>query len=320
MNRYRLYFLGMLHVCAVLLALRCDVRAQIQEGRELVMLDRNSTIHEIHVNDMVATTITFPAPINFLAGFGMVTDPSEAKALAAAPVSVVQFENVQADTLVVRLLKVGEPIHATVRTGGNIFLLRIVPAEEAHLAVIVPPPGEQSAAVEVGPEALAADRIKFSTEELVGLLGRARQRKFLQSVNPSLYTGWEERNDLDLAVTRDGVTATIYEVQRWPEKDALVFRCWITNRSDSTFEFDPVDVRVRAAERSYPAQLVDCSGVVAAGQRVAMDVVLQGGPGGGRESVAIDNDFRIELPKEGRSPGTSAILFGDAGADMENYK
>ncbi len=303
-----------------LLSLAPNLRAQIQEGRELVMLNRNSTVHEIHVNGTVATTVTFPAAISFLAGFGMVNDPSEAKSLATAPVSVVQFENVQEDTLVLRLLKVGDPVHATVRTGGNIFLLKFVPAEEAHLAVIVPPPGEKSTAVEVGPQALAEDRIKFSSDELVGLLGRARQRKFLQTVNPSLYAGWEERNDLDLSVTRDGVTCSIYEIQRWPEKDALVFRCWVTNRSESSFEFDPVDVRVRAAERSYPSQLVDCSGVVEAGQRVAMDVVLQGGPGGGRESLAIDNDFRIELPKEGRTPGTSAILFGDAGVNLENFK
>lgn len=318
MNRSRF------HIASVLLGWLSlqpiDAGAQIREGRELVMLDRNSTIHEIHVNGNVATTITFPGEINFLSGFGLVEDPSVARGMASMPVSAVHFENVQDDTLVLRLLKVGEPIHATVRTGGHIFLLRIVPAEEAHLAVIVPPPGEKSAAVEVGPEALAQDRIKFSSEELVGMLGRARQRKFLQSVNPSLYTGWEERNELDLSVTRDGVTTTIYEVQRWPEKDALVFRCWITNQSGSSFEFDPVDVRVRAAERSYPAQLVDCSGVVEDGQRIAMDVVLQGGPGGGRESVAIDNDFRIELPKEGRSVGTSAILFGDAGVDMGNFK
>lgn len=292
--------------------------AQVQSGRELVMLNRNSSIHEIFINETVATTITFPEEINFLAGFGLVQDPAAAAAFGRTSISAVQYENVQEDTLVVRLLKAGDPVHATVRCRDNIFLLRFVAADEAYLAVVVPPPGERNAGTqEVSPAALARDRIKFSSEELVGVLGRARQRKFLQTVNPSLYTGWEERNGIELSTTRDGITCTIYEIQRWPAKDALVFRCWLTNQSGSAFEFDPVDVKIRAAERSYPAQLVDCSGEVEPGQRIAMDIVLQGGPGGERESLAISNDFRVDLPREGRTR-TSDILFGDA--RLDNYK
>ncbi|MCW0219649.1 MAG: hypothetical protein OJI67_15100, partial [Prosthecobacter sp.] len=80
------------------------------------------------------------------------------------------------------------------------------------------------------------------------------------------------------------------------------------------YELEPNGVKLRVVERSYHPQLVDCGGLVKPGQKIPLDIVLQGGPGGGRENLSIHQDFRIELPAPGRTQ-ISAALFGDATAD-----
>lgn len=288
--------------------------AQVIKGRELVMLNAADVVHEITINSAVATTVHFPEKITFLTGFGMVQDPNAAVSMGKEKVTVVQYDNSMADTLVVRMLKAGEPCHATVRTGRHLHLLRFIPGDSANLAVIVPPPESRNTTVETTPQDVVKARINFSSEELVGILSKAKNRKALQIHNPGLFSGWDERNGLNMATTSNNVTTTIYEIQRWQTKDATVFRCWVTNQGEAPFEFEPDGVRVRVGARTYPSQLVDCSGIVHPGQRIPLDVVLQGNVSGGREALSIHQDFRVELPGEGRGRA-SAALFGDATAD-----
>lgn len=289
--------------------------AQVMAGRELVQLNPSNLVHEIAINANIATTITFPEKISLLVGFGLVADPAAATALNLSKVAVIHYENVLADTLVVRLIKPGEPCHATVRTSRSLYLMKFVPSDEANLAVIISPPVQENAAVEVSPNEVVASRLKYDAEELVGMLSKARNRKALQPLNPALFVGWQERNGLEMTVSHQGVLATIYEIQRNPAKDLTIFRCWLTNGSDKTYEFEPNGVKIRVGERSYDVQLVDCSGLVEPGQKIPLDLVMQGGPGGTREALSIQQDFRLELPAPGRRPQIESTLFGDAVAD-----
>jgi hypothetical protein len=302
---------------AILCLLPQLLPAQVQEGRELVMLDPKQLVHEISINASVATTITFPDKITLLTGFGLVQDPSAAKAMEQNRVALVHYDNVLADTLVVRLIKPGEPCHATVRTARHLHLLRFVAADNANLAVVVPPPLEKNTAVQTTPEKVVENRLNYNTEELFGVLSKARNRKALQPINPGLFTGWQERNDLDMSVTNDGLTATIYEIQRQPEKDATVLRCWISNGRKTPYEFEPSAVKIRVGERSYSTQVVDSADIVRPGEKAPMDIILQGGPGGGREGLSINQDFRIELPEPGRRNLLLPELAGDADASYD---
>jgi hypothetical protein len=303
-------------ILAALSLLPTVLAAQVQEGRELVMLDPKQLVHEIAINTTVATTITFPDKVTLLTGFGLVQDPSAAKTMEQNRVALVHYDNVLADTLVVRLIKAGEPCHATVRTARHMHLLRFVSADQANLAVIVPPPLEQNNAVQTTAEKVVQKRINYNTEELFGVLSKAKNRKALQPINPGLFTGWQERNELDMSVTNAGLTATIYEIQRQPEKDATVFRCWISNASQKVYEFEPNSVKIRVGERSYSAQVVDSTDVVRPGEKAPMDIILQGGPGGGREGLSINQDFRVELPEPGRK---NLLLPELAGENESSY-
>lgn len=310
--------LARLLLASILWSALCSMSlAQVQSGRELVRLPATQTIHDIAINSSVATTITFPEKITLLTGYGLVTDPTAANQLSTGntPVAVVHYENVLSDTLVVRLIKPGEPCHATIRTARALYLMRFTPSEFANLAVIVPPPTPPTAAQEVGPEVVAQKRLKFSSDELVGMLGKARNRKALQPLNPGLYNGWQERNGLEMTSTKGQLFSTIYEIQRQPDKDVTVFRCWIANKGTDLFEYEPNAVKVRVGERSYDAQLVDAAPEVRAGQTIPLDLILQGGPGGTREGISINQDFRIELPEPGRRNIIDPTLFGDTVAE-----
>lgn len=304
------------HACMTLLLAWADAVpqafAQVQTGRELVKLDADQRLHDIAINQGVATTITFPDKITLLTGFGLVMDPNAAGQLATSKNAIIHYENVLGDTLIVRLIKPGEPCYATIRTTRSIYLMRFTPSDAANLAVIVPPPKPASAAVEVDTSKITDARLNFSSEELVGMLGKARNRKALQPLNPGLYAGWQERNGLEMTSTQDGISTTIHEIQRNPARDLMVFRCTISNDSTSRYVFEPGAVRVRVGERSYDAQLVDCASEVGAGQKVPLDLVLQGGPGGTREGLSINQDFRIELPAPGRRDQIDPSLFGDS--------
>lgn len=276
-------------------------QAQIQPGHELVRLDAKNLVHDVSINSTVATTITFPEKITLLTGFGLVKDPGSANQMGTSKIAVVHYENVLGDTLVVRLVKPGEPCHATIRTSKSIYLMRFTPASEAYLAVIVPPAVERTPVItEVTPEKIADNRIKYDAEELVGMLSKARNRKALQPLNPGLYNGWQERNSLDMTTSQKDMVSTIYEIQRNPAKDLTVFRCHVSNNGKDPFEFEPTGTHVRVGSRSYDAQLVDSPSTIAPGQRVSMDIVVQGGPGGSREGISINQDFRVELPGPGR--------------------
>ncbi|GEP42097.1 hypothetical protein [Brevifollis gellanilyticus] len=307
---------SLLLTCALLiLAALSPAHAQVQSGRELVRLNASQNLHEIAINTNVSTTVVFPEKITTLTGFGLVTQPQSAEQMGASKVCIVHYENSPADTLVVRLIKPGEACYATIRTARAFYMMRFTPSEAANLAVIVPPPAPTTASFQVEAQTIAQKRIKFSAEELVGMLGKARNRKALQPLNPGLYSGWQERNGLEMTSSQNGMISTIYEIQRNPDKDIMVFRCKVTNGSTSVYDFEPDAVKIRVGERSYDVQLADSGHTINAGGSILMDLVTQGGPGGNREALSINQDFRIEMPEPGRRDQIDPVLFGDSLAE-----
>lgn len=285
---------------------------QVLEGQELLVLDGGSGIQRISINASVATTVTFPAPINLVTGFGLV---GQMEALAnfdpKNTVSLVHFEQVGDDAIVVRLLREGTPCFLTVRSGGRIYLLQCDPAIEAHLAVAISEGNPDAGARPVGKKAIVKSKLVYQPMSLIGILKRAKQRPFLEKEDPSLYEGWEERNDIDLRSKCGDADVVVYAIQKWPEKDALVLRCVVQNNGGSQYLFDPRAVKVRVGSRVYPVQLCDASGAVAGFGTETMDLVLMGNVRGGRVHLAIENDFRVEL-----SPPTDQTMDP---AEREKY-
>ena len=291
--------------------------AQVPQGQEIVTLSGRESVHELTLSTQVATSITLPSEVTLVTGYGLVVDAARAqelidseavaaatlKQLAPKPVTIVHYAQAARDTLVFRAVRTGTPCYVTVRCGMRLFLFKFSVGEKANVAVMVSdkgPGGE--GVVELKKEQVLKQRINFTSTELISILSRAKGRGFLESVNPDLYEGWKQRRDLELASGDDSLKATITEIQQWPQKDALVFRCTLENKSTKEVRFKPGDVRVRAGDASYTVQLADSSGVVLPGKKTMLDLVLQGNEGGGKEHVSIENDFRLEVPVDHSPP------------------
>lgn len=290
------------------------VQAQVAPGQELVNLPPSGQMHELTLHSQVATSVTFPAEITLVSGYGMVLDADAAQDLIDAekmaitmsretviqPVTIVHYAEATPDTLVMRAVRKGTPCYLTVRCGSAMFLFKLEAGEQANLAVIVSDPASSktNTVKEIKQEQIVKSRTVFSAAELVGILSKARQREFLETVNPSIYEGWQQRRGVSLPSTHGDVTCTITEIQQWPLKDAVVLRSRLETKGGKVYRFKPVDTQVRVGNRSYAVQLADSSGVVEPGKPTQLDVVLQGNALGGKEHLSVQNDFRIELVED----------------------
>lgn len=299
------------------LVLSTPTRAQVAEGQEIVSLPSSQSMHQLTLNTQVATTVTFPADITLVTGYGMVLDSGAAEDLiesekaagqmsrdmAVLPVTIVHYAQASRDTLILRAVRRGTPCFLTVRCSAQIYLFKLVAGEQANLAVVMQDPAAQKVPVrEVKKQDIVASRTAYSSTELVGILSKARQRAFLETVNPSLYSGWQQRTGLAMTSEHGDLTTTITEVHQWQAKDAVVLRCRVANKAAKDLRFRPSDVKVRVGDRAYGVQLADSSGLVGAGKTTLLDVVLQGNESGGKEHLALQNDFRIEVAIDDSPP------------------
>lgn len=312
MIRVSAFFLGLL----MTLASAAGLHAQVAVGQEIVTLSSRESMHELTLNTQVATSITFPAEITLVTGYGLVLDAAHAqelvdselvahatlKDLAPQAVTIIHYAQASKDTLVMRAVRPGTPCFVTVRCGLRIFLFKCVAGDRANVAVVVADKGSDGGSVEVKKADILKERTAYSSTELLGILSRAKQREFLESVNPDLFDGWNQRRDLNLVSGLGDVSSIITEIQQWPQKDALVFRCRLENKGKRLFRFKPSDVKVRAGDASYGVQLADSSGVVKPGMATALDVVVQGNATGGKEHLSIKNDFRLEVAEDTGPP------------------
>jgi hypothetical protein len=300
------------------------LRAQeVAKGQELVTLSGRETMHDLTLNTQVATSVTFPSDITLVTGYGLVLDAARAqelvdaetmavatlKDLAPKPVTIIHYAQAAHDTLVMRAIRPGTPCYVSVRCGTKIYLFKCSAGDNANVAVIMADKVEgDGTAVEVKKADVLKDRIAFGSTELLAILSRAKQREFLETVNPDLFEGWQQRRDLSLASAEGEVHPVITEIQSWPQKDALVFRCRVENKGKEVFRFKPSDARIRVGDAVYGVQLADSSGVVQPGKATLLDVVLQGNAGGGREHLSIQNDFRLEVAADNSPPPPNDLL------------
>ena len=311
------------HALALALMASASVlHAQVAEGQELVSVPGDGSMHELTLNSQVATTLSFPDEINMITGYGLVMDAARAQELMDAekltaatsrdsliqPVTIVHYAKASPDTIVMRAVRKGTPCFMTVRCGVHIYLFRLVSGVQANLAVVVGEPGSNNPVREVKKKDVVDSRTAFNSSELLGILSKARQRDFLQTVNPDLYIGWRERKELALDSDAGDLKTIITEIQQWPQRDAIVLRCKVLNKSAREVRFNPGDVKVRMGERSYAVQLADSNGIVPPNKNTLLDVVIQGNEAGGKEHLSISNDFRMEVVESSTPQPPSDLL------------
>jgi len=318
-------FLMLLMLLAALYAgMASHAVAQVAEGQEMISVPGDGRVHDLTLNTQVVTTVTFPGTITLVSGYGLVLNATAAQELVDSekqsvvltretilqPVTIVHYAQASPDTLALRAVRKGTPCYLTVRCEASVFLFKLVAGEHANLAVTVADPAASvtNPVREVKVADVMKSRTAFSGAELVGILSKARQREFLQTVNPGIYAGWRERRGTAMVSLNGEVVSTITEVQQWPQKDALVLRARVENKGSKEFRFKPVDTKVRVGDRAYAVQLADGNGIVPPGGTSLLDVVLQGNATGGKEFLSIENEFGLEIAADTSPPPPNDLL------------
>ena len=266
------------------------------DGRITVMGFSKGRETVVQVGSSTATTIRFPKEIGTVIGYGLTQGGEEIAMLAKSKVALFHYQQM-GKLLVVRNIKSGNPCSVTVSMDDGLYLLRLVPSDTPNIAVtLAPAESLKPMARHVTSDEVLAKRTKYSAAQLIGILNQARQRKALESTMPGLYASVKERNNLKLSSDFGGVSSTVEEIQRFPDKDATVLLGVVANQLPYAIQYDPQGVLVRVGDRDYPAQLVDGSGWLLAGGKAALHVVMQGNADGGKDHVSIENDFRLILP------------------------
>ena len=87
----------------------------------------------------------------------------------------------------------------------------------------------------------------------------------------------------------------IQEAFRFNPEDTLVFRVGITNKTDHELRYAANGFSLRVGERTYPQSISDASGVVPPHAEAPAYFAVTGTPNGGRNDIAIKNDFYVLL-------------------------
>jgi hypothetical protein len=245
--------------------------------------DREITVP---VSSGLATVLFFPETIRSVVGYGL-TEGDDA--------GTYQYGH-EDNIVTVRNLYPGKECIMTCVMGDESYVFHLVPSNnpvyKVQLLLTAPEPKYKK----VTPQELMKERIKYTSTRIIDILKRAQNREVYIETYPEWYANTEFRN-VEMVSDWSEVTATVREVHRFQDNDAIVLIGEVENKTDKQMYFDPQSVQIRCGERQYPSTLVDSSGMLLPHGKAPISVVLQGDTAGNRTYLSVDNPFSLILPK-----------------------
>jgi hypothetical protein len=248
----------------------------------------SGTPMRIVLSPELTTTLLFPEPLSGTFGLGLVQGNQR------SDTGSVQLEHPEGSSVLV-LHALSETAHVlmTVLMNGQLYVFQLDAGRDADVAITLTKSEPTVAQVkEVTPEEIAAARIKYDPELLVGFERRAHDAGLLRKLYPSLYEGYSSR---PAQYTSDNgkVKTTVTQIHRFSKEDAVVLEGTVTNELAHPIDFDGRASTVQVANEIHPIKLLDCLRPIPVGATVPVVAVIQGDVDGGRANLSIDNEFRI---------------------------
>jgi hypothetical protein len=239
-------------------------------------LDDRAT-YPVRLGTDAPTTIAFPGPLTALEGANVSARSEESPAVLLAYQTGANFFSLRA-------LRPDAAGAVNVVFRGKIFALTFTTGPEP----------DRSISFREGPA--GGERSPRSAAALwLSVLDRAKKHAALVEQYPALAQNIERI--APKAVTDCvGFTATIEEVFRFADEDALVFRIRLDNPNKESARYAVAQLAIRAGSTVIPASLVDASGVVEAQAASEMWIVIGPPPAGARVSLSLKNDFSVVAP------------------------
>ena len=239
------------------------------------------TVYAIPVSGYRVTTISFPGPISAIDAAQATVDPQKPAAFLIAYTKGASFFSVRAEVR-------NANSNVNVRWNNKTYVLELVETNEPLLSVTF-----QAAEENFTPAATAP----VTPSRLLALLDKAKAYPLLKQFHSETVAQVEyrnfEREPRSLDCTNYAVN--LQEAFRFNPEDTLVFRVGITNKTERELRYAANSFSLRVGERTYPPSISDASGVVPPHAEAPAYFAVTGTPNGGRNDLAIKNDFYVLL-------------------------
>lgn len=250
-------------------------------------LDEN-TIYHLKVGTDKVTTLVFPQPITALEGSGVTVDPKIKADVMLSYHAGDRFFSLRAKvdraTASLNVIINRKVYVLELETGNHPFQsVTFYPADE---------PSSQSAGIpNVGPS------------RLLGLLDKAKAYPFLAEQYPEMVSQIDKAEPVTRTLYR-GFEVILTKVFRFDAEDALIFQVEFVNETNQPIYYVPQSLAVRVGPAVYWSALSDASGIIPAGEKDPKAgtispghstgyFVICGTPHGGRNHLAVQNDFSV---------------------------
>ena len=267
------------------------------EGRVVCMNLDQQKPPVINVGMRNITTIELPARIEAIEGYGFYL-PSD-KSSPEGNLFQLSYSK-GANFFSIRALTSGAQGNLTLVINQRAYCFYFKEAVEPSFVVVCNdgrgPAGKTGAGQRTDPP-VQPEQKKASPERLGSLLDKAKGFEALRNSAPEMFDGITFAEPNKKAEIDEGVSTTIRRVLRDDGLDSVVFDVQISNRSKADYYYDPEGFAARVGEKHYGQSISDASGVVPSGRAESVFFCVTGDGKGGRNDLAVGNDFEIAVRK-----------------------
>ena len=242
----------------------------------------DQAVVEVPIGLHRVTTLSFPRPLQSFDGAGLTAD-------ARTPGQFQLAQSTGYSSVALRALATGATANLNVRMDDRTYVFLLTESQNPVLAVNFLPSSIPSPVMSPnGDESAPA----LTSQQLVGLLDRAKNYAALRQFHPSLVS------DVTIAKPRsitDYATFTVRldEVLRFDRSDALAFHVTLRSKIESEVRYRTGSWAVRVGDHLYPQALADAGGVIPAQGEATVWFLIQGAPDGQRNLVSPRNAFIV---------------------------
>ncbi|MEY2598619.1 MAG: hypothetical protein RLZZ142_878 [Verrucomicrobiota bacterium] len=191
--------------------------------------------------------------------------------------------------------------NVNVRWNHQTYILELRDSAEPVLSLILCPPTEPLRGIG------GRSPRGVSPAALLGLLDKAKAFPLLQQASPEALRGVSHRAfKEDEAVSDFGdFEVRILEAFRFDAQDTLVFRVRLRNKTAQAITFRPDSFSVRAGAERHEQSVSDASGSIRANGESEAFFAITGTRFGGRNELALKNEFTVFVERIGQSSPTA---------------
>ena len=299
MNRIAVLFFGVI-INATFPILCCNGE-EVDLAKKVVRMGLNQNEPaQVKVGLQGITTLEFPAKIEAIDGYGFSQQPDAERDLFQLSY------NKGTNFFSLKALKAGARANLTVVINQKVYALFCEENSDPSFVVIFGAPGSQPAG---GEKKIA------SAARLLGFLDKVKGYPTLKTTAPDAVSGLSvaEPNKKTAA---DGIETVLARVIRDDSLDSVGFEVQLNNRTQNDFYFDPEGFGVRIGDEVYQQSVSDAGGIVPASTSVPAFFVVTGTATGGRNDLAVNNNFDLVIRAvDAEKKPKAAIEFTNPPAD-----